>query len=121
MKKNYKPKKPVIRITKKKKKKICSSEIPTRDLFSRSTVPITMQPNFNFRSAAQNKVYKDMKISCCYYIISISNYEKLTVSCVFLLGLHVFNVSVITANDIYDVVGRDIRKAIYKHGMRSVE
>ena len=61
-----------------------------------------------------------MQVSCYYYIISTSNYEKLAVSCMFLLGLHVFNVSVIMARDMY-VVCRDIRKAIQKEGVRSAD
>ena len=62
-------------------------------------------------------LYEEMQISCYYYMISTSNYEKLAVSCIFLPGLHV---SVITESDIY-VVGRDIRKAIHKHGVCSID
>ena len=119
-----------IQRTKFTKKKISSSEIRTTGLVFRSTVPITARPHRSLQTAPQNKVYEEMQISCylyeetqmsCYYyMISTSNYEKLAVSCIFLLGLHVFNVSVITESDIY-VVGRDIRKAIHMHGVRSID
>ena len=96
------------------------SFLPQRSTYNRTDTAKLVERNTKQGIWRDANILNEEKQISYYYMISTSNYEKLAISWIFLLGLHVFNVSVITASDMY-VVGRDIRKAIHKHGVRSVD